>query len=251
MMFKKNCSNSISCAMWGFVAYKHKAKQVLHRSRPARGSRIGGDPPPVVGFSLFSTHQPLAAMASFTPLCCVVLYCVVLCCVVLHCVVLCCVVLCCVVLCSVVLCCGVMLFLVLFWFFSLCHFVLCSSASCVAMGWTKGAGGTFHLRVGPVLTQHRRGRGGIVLAGRVNTPFAQPPLLWLGNKLPCCYFGLFGGQEIVLLFAPWLIPKSERDATSCRVKCTIGCPSFWGDNVHVQHGTTSVAFEGNRNCAQT
>ena len=44
MLFKKNCSSSISCAMWGSVAYKHKARQGLHQ--PARGSRIGGDVPP-------------------------------------------------------------------------------------------------------------------------------------------------------------------------------------------------------------
>ena len=45
MLFKKNFSSSISCAMWGALwQYKHEAKQVLHQ--PARGSRIGGDPPP-------------------------------------------------------------------------------------------------------------------------------------------------------------------------------------------------------------
>ena len=30
MLFKKNCSSSISCAMWGSVACKHKARQGLH-----------------------------------------------------------------------------------------------------------------------------------------------------------------------------------------------------------------------------
>ena len=52
MLFKKNCSISISCAMWGSVACKHKARQGLHQpagrpaGRPANGPRIGGDPPP-------------------------------------------------------------------------------------------------------------------------------------------------------------------------------------------------------------
>ena len=51
MLFKKNCSISISCAMWGSVACKHKARQGLHQpagrpvGRPAKGPRIGGDPP--------------------------------------------------------------------------------------------------------------------------------------------------------------------------------------------------------------
>ena len=30
MLFKKNCSISISCAMWGSVACKHKGRQGLH-----------------------------------------------------------------------------------------------------------------------------------------------------------------------------------------------------------------------------
>ena len=38
MLIEKNCSSSISCAMWRYVAYKHQARQ-------------GGDPPPVVGFT--------------------------------------------------------------------------------------------------------------------------------------------------------------------------------------------------------
>ena len=46
MLFKKNCSISISCAS---VACKHKARQGLHQ--PTRGSRIGGEPPPSVGFT--------------------------------------------------------------------------------------------------------------------------------------------------------------------------------------------------------
>ena len=35
-----------------------------------------------------------------------------------------------------------------------------SAGSCVAIGGTEGGGGTFQVRVGPVLTQHRRGWGG-------------------------------------------------------------------------------------------
>ena len=52
MLFRKNCSISISCAMWGSVACKHKARQGLHQpagrvaGQPAKGPRIGGEPPP-------------------------------------------------------------------------------------------------------------------------------------------------------------------------------------------------------------
>ena len=35
-----------------------------------------------------------------------------------------------------------------------------SAGSCVTIGGTEGGGGTFQVRVGPVLTQHRRGWGG-------------------------------------------------------------------------------------------
>ena len=89
-------------------------------------------------------------------LCCVVLCCVVLCCVVLCCVVLCCVVLCCVVLCCVVLCCRVIpCFILVFFVVSFCvvffGFLCCH-------GVDKG-GGTFHLCVGPVLTQHGTPQG--------------------------------------------------------------------------------------------
>ena len=49
MLFKKNCSISISCAMWGSVACKHKARQGLHQraGRPAgRTSENRRKPPP-------------------------------------------------------------------------------------------------------------------------------------------------------------------------------------------------------------
>ena len=148
-------------------------------------------------------------------LCCVVLCCVVLCCVVLCCVVLCCVVLCCVVLCCVVpkallpegngrdvypriqvngwgcVCC-VRCVLVCCciagpvhtrtWPALLCR-RLCAvtqghSASCVAMGWTKG-GGYFSGPCWACVNTTQEGVGGVlstsVLAGRVNTPNAHCP----------------------------------------------------------------------------
>ena len=52
MLFKRNCSISIRCAMLGSVACKHKTRQGLHQpagrpaGRPANRPEIVGDPPP-------------------------------------------------------------------------------------------------------------------------------------------------------------------------------------------------------------
>ena len=48
MLFQKNCSISISCAMWGSVACKHKARQGLHQpaGRPTENRRRTPPLPP-------------------------------------------------------------------------------------------------------------------------------------------------------------------------------------------------------------
>ena len=65
MLFKNNCSISISCAMWGSVACKHKARQGLHHQLAGQRTENRRRTPPLPPPWSLSLHSlPLSVTPS-------------------------------------------------------------------------------------------------------------------------------------------------------------------------------------------